>query len=78
MRPDFPFGLWLLRRLLLTTKLNIQMSVLPLLLIHFNRDLYMSCLTGIKRVIYLHAVMHTHLQDQALKAHRGFCWPTCC
>lgn len=61
MRFAFPHDLWVLGKLSLTTKLNIQMSVLPLQLIPFNRVVYVNSLTGIKGVTYLHAVSGTHI-----------------
>lgn len=61
MRFAFPHGLWVLGKLSLTTKLNIQMSVLPLQLIHLNRVIYVNGLSGIILVTYLHAVSCTHI-----------------
>lgn len=61
MRLASPCVLCVLGKLSLTTKLNIQMPVLPLQLIHLNRATYVNSLTGIKGVIYLHAVSCIHI-----------------
>lgn len=61
MRFAFPHGLWVLGKLSLTTKLNIQMSVLALRLILLNRVIHVNSLTGIREVTYLHAVSGTHI-----------------
>lgn len=60
MKVTSPYGHWVLWKLLLTTKLNIRMSV-PLQLIHSNRGIYVNSLTGNKGVIYQHAVSCIHI-----------------
>jgi len=56
MTPASPYDLCVLGKHSLTTKAGIQMSVLPLQLIHLTRVIYVNSLTGIKGVIYLQAV----------------------
>lgn len=70
MRLASPCVLCVLGKLSLTTKLNIQMPVLPFQLIRLNRATYVNNLTGIKGVIYLHAVLCIRVGSGPLGTHQ--------